>query len=83
MNRLIFDRSTGSLRPNAFARLQSTRLIYSIQQAPNYLFDGGESSKAHLNATGADVNQDDGSLKACAHIAGVNALAVDRFDGRL
>lgn len=83
MNQFLFDRSTGILKPNAFARLQSTHLVYDIQQASSYQFDGGENSGADLETfvTEADVNN--GDVKACAHLAGINALVVDRFEGRL
>jgi DNA excision repair protein ERCC-8 len=80
MNQLLFDRSTGSLRPNAFARLQSTHLILEIQQSPNHYFDGGESSSVEV---GTAARGNDGKVKACAHVAGINALVVDQFEGRL
>jgi DNA excision repair protein ERCC-8 len=83
MNQLLFDRSTGSLKPNAFARLQSTHLVYDIQQAPSHKFDGGESSWVDSETVGTEVDVDNGDVKACAHLAGINALVVDRFEGRL
>jgi DNA excision repair protein ERCC-8 len=83
MNRLLFDRSTGSLKPNAFARLQSTHLVYDIQQAPGHQFDGGESSRVDLETVGTVADVDNGNVKSCAHLAGINALVVDRFEGRL
>lgn len=83
MNQLLFDRSTGSLKPKAFARLQSTHLIYDIQQAPSHQFDGGESSTVDSEAVNTEVDVNNDSVKAFAHLAGVNALVVDRFEGRL
>jgi DNA excision repair protein ERCC-8 len=80
MNQLLFDRSTGSLKPKAFARIQSTHLVYNIQQAPSHQFDGGESSSVDLET---EANVGNGNVKACAHLAGINALVVDRFEGRL
>jgi DNA excision repair protein ERCC-8 len=82
MNRLLFDRSTGSLKPNAFARLQSTRLIYDIQQAPNHKFDGGENSRVDSETVSTEADVDNDNVKACAHLAGINALVVDQFEGR-
>jgi hypothetical protein len=83
MNQLLFDRSTGSLRQNAFARLQLTHLIHDIQQAPNYKFNGGESSEVDSDTVGIAADEDNGIAKACAHLAGINALVVDQFEGRL
>jgi DNA excision repair protein ERCC-8 len=83
MNQLLFDRSTGSLKPNAFARLQSTHLVYDIQQALNHQFDGGENSRVDLETVFTEADVDNGHVKACAHLAGVNALVVDRFEGKL
>ncbi len=83
MNQLIFDRSTGALKPNAFARLQSTYLISNIQQAPNHQFDGGECPKVNSDTIGTVADVAHSNVKACAHLAGINALVVDRFEGRL
>jgi DNA excision repair protein ERCC-8 len=83
MNELLFDRSTGSVGPNVFARLQTTKLLQSFRAAPHIRFDGGERGTA--------IQQDEpGSSEGptlrrgiWAHQAGVNALAIDRFDGRM
>lgn len=77
MNRLLFERSTGNVGPNAFARLHTTGLVNSLRPAPQHRFDGGER--------GAAVH--DGEVSAgnhlWAHQSGVNALAVERFEGRM
>lgn len=68
-----------------FARLQTTHFLASFGPAPNLRFNGGERG-------GLAIQQDDepGASTAAdprttlwAHQAGVNALAVERFDGRL
>ena len=41
MNQLLFDRSTGALSPQAFARIQTSRRVHEIQPA-RLRFDGGE-----------------------------------------
>lgn len=82
MNRLLFDRSTGSLKPNAFARLYATQLIYYIQSTPNLRFDGSESSNID-SVTIRTGEIEDVNSNICAHKAGINALVVDRYDGRL
>ncbi|KAI1878677.1 hypothetical protein JX265_002854 [Neoarthrinium moseri] len=79
MNQLLFERSTGNLGPNVFARLQTTRLLSSLQAAPQLRFDGGERGTA--------IQQDEaGSSEAptlkrgiWAHQAGVNAIAIERL----
>lgn len=83
MNQLLFERSTGSVGPNVFARLQTTKLLTSFRAAPQFRFDGGERGTAiHQDEVGASGEQ---TLRSgrWAHQAGVNTLAVDRFDGRM
>lgn len=82
MNQLLFERSTGNVGPNVFAKLQTTSLLNSFGPAPWFRFDGGER--------GAALDDDeDGALAVSrrdsiwAHQAGVNALALERFDGRM
>lgn len=77
LDRLLFERSTGNVGPNALARLHTTSLVTSLRAAPQYRFDGGERGDAVL----------DGELSpgdhVWAHQSGVNALALERFDGRM
>jgi DNA excision repair protein ERCC-8 len=86
MNQLLFDRSTGSLSPHVFARIQTSALVRAIQPAPRLRFNGGEKE--------ASVDDDDdgdgigsqaeasAETKIWAHQAGVNALALD-IEGRM
>lgn len=79
MSHLLFDRSTGALSPQAFARLQTTQRIHCISPAPKLRFDGGEketstASSALDEETQLAVQQ---SEKIWAHQAGVNALSLD------
>ncbi|CAL3967474.1 unnamed protein product [Diplocarpon coronariae] len=83
MNRLLFDRSTGSLSAQQFARTQTAQLIHSIQFAPRLRFNGGEreaafaddaqTEGAQLRASQQAANQ----FRVWAHQLGVNALAKD------
>lgn len=86
MNQLLFERATGGLGPNAFAKLEITRLLRSFQPAPQLRFDGGEKGAAVDSGQGssdpANLN-DDNKKDIWAHQAGVNALALERFDGRM
>lgn len=79
MNQLLLERETGAVGPNVFARLQTTQLLRSFRPAPQYRFDGGER--------GIAVNDGEASSAAAssiwAHQAGVSALALERFDGRM
>ncbi|KAH6697202.1 WD repeat domain-containing protein [Plectosphaerella plurivora] len=67
----LFARSTGDLAPNAFARTTFSELLRSFGPAPQHRFDG--------DGFGAD----DLAPGVWAHREGVNALAVDKFDGRM
>ncbi|ESZ95999.1 hypothetical protein SBOR_3619 [Sclerotinia borealis F-4128] len=80
MNQLIFDRSTGNLDPNAFARIQTTQLIHAISPAPKLQFNGGETPPT----IAADAEaRDYEPAKLWAHQTGVNALSIDRFEGKI
>jgi len=91
MNQLLFDRSAGNVSPHAFARLQTTKLLYSFRPAPRFRFDGSErlvasSSSTAIPAAGPSGQPgDDGNagISIWAHQAGVNALALERFDGKM
>src|SRR3569833_61147 len=82
MNQLLFERSTGNLGPNTFARLQTAQLLSSFRGAPFFRFDGGEKG---TNIGGGDDGRPavEDRLDIWAHQAGVSALAIDRFDGRM
>ena len=83
MNQLLFDRSTGSLSPQTFARIHTSQLIPTIQPAPKLRFDGGEKETAPTNAAenGASQESVEEVEKIWAHQAGVNALSID-IDGK-
>lgn len=76
MNQYLFDREIGSLGPHAFERIQTSKLAHATHPAPALRFDGGE----------VGIPRDDsqsGTPSIWAHQSGVNALVIDRFDGRL
>ncbi|KAI0421411.1 WD40-repeat-containing domain protein [Xylaria grammica] len=80
MNQLLLDRSTGAVGPNVFARLQTTRLLTSFVPVPQYRFDGGERGIAVHDG---EASSSDAATSIWAHQAGVSALALERFDGRI
>ncbi|CAK7272364.1 hypothetical protein SEPCBS119000_005083 [Sporothrix epigloea] len=89
MNELLLERSVGDLGHQAFARRHCTSLLHAFRPAPQLRFDSGEQ--------GVNVATDDSSAGAAslssaarrasrdlwAHQAGVGALALERFDGRI
>lgn len=90
MNALLFERGSGSLGPNAFARLQTTALLTSFSAAPRFRFDGGERAAEdgpgqRRSSSTSSAGQETGAPKTAlwAHQAGVGALALERFDGRM
>jgi DNA excision repair protein ERCC-8 len=84
MNRLLLERSTGLLGPQAFARIHTAELIHAIQPRPTLRFDGGEKESAVLeNEAGESIaSVRPVESKIWAHLAGVNALALD-IEGRM
>ncbi|KAH8820894.1 WD40-repeat-containing domain protein [Xylogone sp. PMI_703] len=86
MNHQLLDRSTGTLGPRAFARNQNANRLYSIQPAPNLRFNGGEKEASPPEATGSGEESQgqikDTGVRVWAHQSGVNALAIDKFEGR-
>jgi len=95
MNPLVFERSSGRLGPNEFARIQTTSLLRSFSAGFRFRFDGGERAASDtaghaggsstVSATDSLVSGDDAGPRASlwAHQAGVSALALERFDGRM
>ncbi|KAM3075196.1 hypothetical protein ACMFMG_007353 [Clarireedia jacksonii] len=82
MNQLLFDRSTGNLDPKAFARIQTSQLLHAIQPAPSLQFNGGEKAISN-NGDERPRDRDPTELKLWAHQTGVNALAIDKFEGKI
>jgi DNA excision repair protein ERCC-8 len=80
MNELLFERSTGNLGPHAFARLQTTRLVRSFRPTPHLRFDSGETG---VSGNVSDDDSSDPPISLWAHQSGMNALALERFDGRV
>ena len=82
----MFERATGGLGPNAFAKLETARLLRSFRPAPQFRFDGGEKGAAVDNGEGSSdpaIPNTHHKKDIWAHQAGVNALALERFDGRM
>jgi hypothetical protein len=69
MNSHLLARELGFESPCILPAKYASKLVNAIQHAPNLLFDGGDR--------GGEVGG------ARAHGAGVNALVVEGFQGRL
>lgn len=91
-NLLLFERSLGNLRHDAFAGLQTEKLLKSFRSTLRVRFDGGEraiqpgvrsgsSSRTPVRYPSAWADEDE-RHSIWAHQAGATALAVERFDGR-
>ncbi|KAK8256105.1 WD40-repeat-containing domain protein [Phyllosticta capitalensis] len=68
MNSLLFQRELGDLAPQAFQRLETTRLLHSLESTGTK-FDG--------TARASDTDND-----ILAHSAGVNSIAIDGHEGK-
>ena len=79
MNSFLLNRQLGSISPKAFATAQNHRLLRSLQSAP-YVQFGLQTPEAAQDGVGTrSGNENFGSR---THEAGVNSIAVDRFEGR-
>ena len=75
----LLERSVGNVSPPAFAQRLSTQSLHALQPAPHVLFNAKGT-----RANGATPNSStvDALSSALAHKSGVNALAVEKFEGR-
>lgn len=80
MNAYLLSRSLGSIGPQSLQRAETNRLLHAVQPAPGIRFDGSDDALASVSIPTAGG---DGALyETWAHKAGVNALVIDRFEGR-
>lgn len=77
MNSFLLNRQLGSITPQAFATAQNDRLVRNLQAAPDVTFS---LQNAEKDASGIE----EASARAIQqpHPAGVNGIAIDRFEGR-
>ncbi|KAK0856875.1 hypothetical protein LTS02_010477 [Friedmanniomyces endolithicus] len=74
MNSFLLNRQLGSVSPQALAQAQNQHLLQALQAAPN----------VHFSQVGLGENEviDAAYQPPVAHAAGVNSIAIDRFEGR-
>lgn len=88
MNSTLFDRELGKLGPKDFSKQVTTKLLRTFRPAPQHRFDGGHkgaitSGNGIGNSGSAPKVDHNDKLDLWAHQAGVQALALERFDGRM
>ena len=79
MNSFLFNRAIGNVSPQAFQRAQTTQLLHGLQPAPEVSFGAEPSSENEPSSTHIHTIQ---KASHVTHKAGVNAIAIDRFEGR-
>lgn len=80
MNSFLLNRQLGQTSHQALAAAQNQRLLSALQIAPDQRFAWRKEDER-----GASGNDDRGAraeLQSKAHAAGVNAVTIDRFEGR-
>ncbi|KAF2759262.1 WD40 repeat-like protein [Pseudovirgaria hyperparasitica] len=82
MSALLLNRSLGAIKPFELQRSETTRQLYAIQPA-NVYFKGQNTSSItkEQGIQRRDHNNDDDE-PIPAHPAGVNTIAIDRFEGK-
>ena len=79
MNSFLLNRAIGSISPQSLERAQITQLLRSLQLSPNVTFT---SEPQTPNDASSKPNNERKYSSSIAHKAGVNAIAIDRFEGR-
>lgn len=77
----LFGRALGSISPQTLQKAETSRLLHSLQAAPSIRFDGSDGA-APARAQRRSGDEEDRPDSIWAHRAGVNSLAIDRFEGR-
>lgn len=77
MQSRLFARETGDLSPHEFARNATSDLLRSFAPAPHHRFNGKITPRRD------PAGVDDRAHNIRAHGAGVNTLALEKFDGRI
>jgi hypothetical protein len=78
MNQLFFERESASIGQGTFARAFASQALHSLRLWPHVRFDGGDSSRV-----GDEDERPAGKDGVWACQAGVNSLAVDKFEHKL
>ena len=82
MNSQLFARALGSIGPETLQRAELSRQLHSIQAAPGIRFIGSDAQIASNDNDQQDADEKKTTTEVRAHQAGVNSIAMDRFEGR-
>ncbi|KAJ9224790.1 hypothetical protein DTO271D3_4095 [Paecilomyces variotii] len=86
MNSYILNRQLGSISPSAFHVAQTSRLAHLLEPAPGIRFNSRQRTVLRANSVANDgaerVIRVPTIEDLSAHVAGVNVLAIDQYDGR-
>jgi DNA excision repair protein ERCC-8 len=77
MNAFLLNRQLGSISHQALAKAQNNRLLKALH-GTEVRFALENQSGAGLSSTRDGVSR----VRDVAHAAGVNSIAIDRFEGR-
>lgn len=76
----LFGRSLGIISPQVLQRAETSRLLLALEAAPGVRFDSIDGlAQQQKTREKSDVEKEE---LVWAHRAGVNSLAIDRFEGR-
>lgn len=81
MDSQLLGRALGTAGPETLQRAVLSRQLHAIQAAPEVGFDGQETRSRDHEDLQDEVDESTGHGKR-AHQAGVNCIAIDRFEGR-
>ncbi|KAM0669226.1 hypothetical protein ACQRIT_004191 [Beauveria bassiana] len=83
MQTRLFARETGDLLPQDFARTLASDLVRTFAPAPQHRFNGEVITSQRPTSGRSSSVVEERAHNIRAHGAGVSALDVDKFDGRL
>lgn len=79
MNSFLLNRQLASISPQALANAQNNRLLQALQNSPHVQFALERQSEHPNDGPHQKISLGPASL---AHAAGVNSIAIDKFEGR-
>ena len=82
MDSQLFARALGNIGSGTVRRAELSRRLHLIHRMPEIEFDGHGSLSTTTESDRQHEYQRSIKDEICAHRAGVNCIAVDRFEGR-
>ena len=78
MNAALFSRALGFCDSASVQQTESAKLLHCLSIAPEIVFDGRLGAEA-----GAPSSPNNAKTAVSAHRAGINCLAIEKFDSRM